>query len=56
MDRIDGVSICFDSFSNSLVESSIVIFNKSPIYFISRYFFTFTAQKMALAIGQQRSI
>jgi hypothetical protein len=56
VDRIDGVSICFDSFSNSLVESSIVIFNKSPIYFISRYFFTFTAQKMALAIGQQRSI
>jgi hypothetical protein len=33
-----------------------VILNKSPIYFISRYFFTFTAQKLAFVIGQQRSV
>ncbi len=47
--RIGGAARCFDSFSNTLGGSSRVILNKSPINIISLIFFTFTAQKMALA-------
>jgi hypothetical protein len=43
-------------FSNSLGESSTVILNKSSIDYFSDILFTFTAQKMELAMGQQRSI
>jgi hypothetical protein len=43
-------------FSNSFGENSRGILNKSPKYIICPIFFTFTVQKMALAIGQQRSI
>ncbi len=46
--RIGGASRCFDSFPDCLGESSRVILNKSPIYIIFRYFFTFTAQKMSI--------
>ncbi len=38
--RIGGASRCFDSFSNSLGESSRVILTDSPIYIISPIFFS----------------
>ncbi len=50
-----AASRCFDSFSSTLGKSSRVILNKSPINLIS-LIFTFTTQKIALMIFQQRSI